>query len=181
MYPAHGRLAGLQPQLQALFASIPSDGYRRDALWPCRPLWQTAAMTPAEPIPASSATAAISVVCLCAGWCTTCQAYGTTFAQLARDWPQVRFAWIDIEEHSDALGDAALDIENFPTVMVLRGARPLFFGTILPHAGTLARLVQSAVEGGATQAVDADGQALAAPVAALLAQGVGGVGTGAAA
>ena len=133
-------------------------------------------MTPAEPIPASSATAAISVVCLCA-----CQAYGATFAQLARDWPQARFAWIDIEEHSDALGDAALDIENFPTVMVLRGARPLFFGTILPHAGTLARLVQSAVEGGATQAVDADGQALAAPVAALLAQGVGGVGTGAAA
>ena len=147
----------------------------------CRPLWQTAAMTPAEQIPASSATAAISVVCLCAGWCTTCQAYGATFAQLARDWPQTRFAWIDIEEHSDALGDAALDIENFPTVMVLRGARPLFFGTILPHAGTLARLVQSALDGGATQAVDADGQALAAPVAALLAQGVGGVGTGAAA
>lgn len=138
----------------------------------CRPLWHTAAMTSAEPI---------SVVCLCAGWCTTCQAYGATFAQLARDWPQARFAWIDIEEHSDALGDAALDIENFPTVMVLRGARPLFFGTILPHAGTLARLVQSALESGATQAVDADGQALAAPVAALLAQGVGGVGTGAAA
>ena len=45
----------------------------------------------------------------------------------------------------------------------------------------LARLVQSALDGGATQAVDADGQALAAPVAALLAQGVGGVGTGAAA
>jgi len=131
------------------------------------------AMTPAEPI---------SVICLCAGWCTTCQAYGATFAQLAGDWPQARFAWIDIEEHSDALGDAALDIENFPTVMVLRGARPLFFGTILPHAGTLARLVQSALEGGATQAVDAAGHELAAPVAALLAQGVGGVsGTGTAA
>lgn len=134
-------------------------------------------MTSAEPTAAT-----ISVVCLCAGWCTTCQAYGATFAQLARDWPQARFAWIDIEEHSDALGDAALDIENFPTVMVLRGAQPLFFGTILPHAGTLARLVQSALEGGATQAVDTGGQALAVPVAALLAQGVGGVeGTGAAA
>lgn len=128
---------------------------------------------------AAPETPLLTVACLCAGWCTTCQAYAAPFAQLARALPQTRFVWIDIEAHADALGDAALDIENFPTVMVLRGARPLFFGTILPHAGTLARLVQSALEGGATQAVDADGQALAAPVAALLAQGVGGTGAAA--
>ncbi|MEY4754223.1 MAG: hypothetical protein RJA44_1898, partial [Pseudomonadota bacterium] len=51
------------------------------------------------------------VACLCAGWCTTCDAYAATFSDVARQQPQARFVWIDIEEHSDALGDAALDIE----------------------------------------------------------------------
>jgi thiol-disulfide isomerase/thioredoxin len=87
------------------------------------------------------------VACLCAGWCTTCDAYAATFSDVARQQPQARFVWIDIEEHSDALGDAALDIENFPTLMLLRGTQPLFYGTLLPHAGTLARLVTAALAG----------------------------------
>ena len=103
----------------------------------------------APPAPPSGLT----VACLCAGWCTTCQAYTETFAEIAARHPDVRCVWIDIESHSDALGDEALDIENFPTVMVLRtsmGSAPavLFHGTILPHAQTLDRLVKAAVEGG---------------------------------
>lgn len=97
------------------------------------------------------------VACLCAGWCTTCTAYRPQLAALAAERPGLRFAWIDIEDDADALGDEALDIENFPTVMVLRAGRPLFHGTLLPHAATLARLLDALAEGaaapGAAQAV----------------------------
>lgn len=117
---------------------------------------------PAHPEP-------LTVACLCAGWCVACKAYAATFAQVAQAHPDVRFAWIDIEDHSDALGDEALDIENFPTLLVLKGSapRPLFLGTVMPHAGTLERMVQAALAGsmdGATVRT-----ALAGPVTALAA------------
>ncbi|WP_395701901.1 thioredoxin family protein [Aquabacterium sp.] len=83
------------------------------------------------------------VACLCAGWCTTCTAYRGTLAEVAAAHPALRFAWIDIEDDSDALGDSALDIENFPTVMLLRAGRVLFHGTLLPHAATLLRLLEA--------------------------------------
>lgn len=119
----------------------------------------------------------LTVACLCAGWCVACQAYAATFAQVAQLHPDVCFTWIDIEDHSDALGDEALDIENFPTLLVMKGVqgsapRPLFLGTVMPHAGTLERMVQAAQSGlmdGATVRTT-----LAEPVAALAAarQGV---------
>ncbi len=83
------------------------------------------------------------VACLCAAWCTTCDAYRPVLAAVAAQHPGQRFAWIDIEDDADALGDDALDIATFPTVMVLRGGRPLFHGTLLPHAGTLSRLLET--------------------------------------
>lgn len=93
----------------------------------------------------------VLVACLCAGWCNTCTAYQATLASLAAAWPQYRFAWIDIEDDSDALGDDALDIENFPTVMVLgpgdNGPHVLFFGTLLPHASTLQRTLEALRDG----------------------------------
>ena len=114
----------------------------------------------------------LTVACLCAGWCVACKAYAATFAQVAQAHPDVRFAWIDIEDHSDALGDEALDIENFPTLLVLNAAqgqapRPLFLGTVMPHAGTLERMVQAAQSGSMDNATVRT--TLAEPVAALAA------------
>lgn len=112
----------------------------------------------------------LTVACLCAGWCVACQAYAATFAQVAQAHPDVCFTWIDIEDHSDALGDEALDIENFPTLLVLKGAqgpRPLFLGTVMPHAGTLERMVLAAQTGSMDGA--SVRTALAGPVAALAA------------
>jgi thiol-disulfide isomerase/thioredoxin len=117
-------------------------------------------------------TAPLTVACLCAGWCVACQGYVAPFAQVASTYPDAHFVWIDIEEHSDALGDAALDIENFPTVMVLQGRQALFLGTVLPHPATLARLVQAAQDG--SLADTGVNSAMAGPVADLAAtlQGV---------
>jgi len=94
---------------------------------------------------------ALLVACLCAAWCDTCAAYRSTLAAAAAAHPGLHFAWIDIEDDSDALGEAALDIENFPTLMLLRGGRPLFHGTVLPHAGTLSRLLANLPESGAAE------------------------------
>ena len=84
------------------------------------------------------------VACLCAGWCRTCDEVRPTFEELARDRPDMRFAWIDIEDESEALGPLALEVENFPTLLVANGPQVRFYGTVLPHAGTLGRTIDAA-------------------------------------
>jgi thiol-disulfide isomerase/thioredoxin len=91
-------------------------------------------------------TEPLLVACLCAEWCLTCKAYRDTFAAVAATHPQARFVWVDVEDHADALeseGHDAPDIVNFPTLLVLNGAAPLFFGTVLPHANVLERMLTS--------------------------------------
>ena len=66
------------------------------------------------------ASPSLTVACLCAAWCRTCDDYQAAFAEVARAHAQARFVWIDIEEHSDVLG-GDLDVENFPTLALLRG------------------------------------------------------------
>ncbi|GAB4396203.1 MAG: thioredoxin family protein [Rhodoferax sp.] len=84
-------------------------------------------------------------VCLCAQWCTTCAAYAHTFAQvrhhLAPAFGHARFVWIDIEDDADLIDP--LDVENFPTLLVSRGAQALFFGPLTPQPETLQRLLQA--------------------------------------
>lgn len=101
------------------------------------------------------------VACLCAGWCSSCRDYRATFSQLAREHPGLRFVWVDIEDHSDALAPFGLDIQNFPTVLVARGDELRFLGPVLPHPSTLARTLAAAREAvlGASRA---DGAALVA-------------------
>jgi len=85
------------------------------------------------------------VACLCAAWCGTCGEYQAVFAALAAQHPQDCFVWIDVETHADRLGD--LDIENFPTILVqpVAGGAPQFYGTLLPHAEVLARMLARGV------------------------------------
>ena len=91
------------------------------------------------------------VACLCAQWCRTCDAYRDTLVHV-RDALQpapaqapMRFVWVDIEDESELVGD--LDIEDFPTLLLARGDRVLFFGPLLPHAQTLDRLVRGGLSG----------------------------------
>ena len=89
----------------------------------------------------STAPTHLTVYCLCAGWCRTCDAYRQIFDTLAQEWAvQARWVRVDIEDHADAIGD--VDIENFPTLLVADAAQIYFFGTVLPHAGVVARLVE---------------------------------------
>jgi thiol-disulfide isomerase/thioredoxin len=88
----------------------------------------------------------VLVACLCADWCGACREYRPTFDALAAQFAsRAEFAWIDIEDESDALGDP--DIENFPTLLVADAATLRFLGAVTPHAATLERLVAGAIAG----------------------------------
>jgi thiol-disulfide isomerase/thioredoxin len=83
------------------------------------------------------------VACLCAGWCGVCRDWRPLFDEAARAHPGLRFAWVDVEDEAEAMGD--VEIETFPTLLVAQGDRPLFLGAIPPTASQLARLVSSLV------------------------------------
>jgi thiol-disulfide isomerase/thioredoxin len=104
------------------------------------------------------------VACLCAAWCVACREYGPTFAALAAQLGgEADFAWIDVEDDADALGD--LDIENFPTLLIADAGAASFFGAVTPQRQTAERLIRGALAGGLR--VDAD-PALVARVGALV-------------
>jgi thioredoxin 1 len=94
------------------------------------------------------------VICLCADWCGLCREYQDVFTQVAgqkdRHEPASRFALVDVEDQSDLAGD--LDIETFPTLLVADSEGVLFLGTLIPHAGTLSRLLASLQVDGAKRA-----------------------------
>jgi thiol-disulfide isomerase/thioredoxin len=82
-----------------------------------------------------------TVVCLCAEWCGTCRDYRPVFAARAASADDAVHLWVDIEDDADALGD--LDIETFPTVLVLQGDLPRFLGPVLPQPGVVDALLRS--------------------------------------
>jgi thiol-disulfide isomerase/thioredoxin len=83
------------------------------------------------------------VTCLCAEWCDVCREYRPRFEALAQRFPQVKFAWLDIEDDAEEVGE--LEIENFPTIRVTRGAEQLFYGVMLPQPEHLARVLEKFV------------------------------------
>ena len=81
------------------------------------------------------------VACFCAAWCDTCEEYKPKLRALSSALPQHVFAWIDIEDHAELLGE--VDVENFPTLLIQIGGRVVFYGPMLPHIGHLERLLES--------------------------------------
>lgn len=81
------------------------------------------------------------VACLCAAWCDTCQIYRAQFDALIAKHPDKCFAWIDIEDQADLVD--ALDIDNFPTILIEHQNAAVFFGTMLPDVSQVERLLSS--------------------------------------
>ncbi|MEO6362931.1 MAG: thioredoxin family protein [Caldimonas sp.] len=92
------------------------------------------------------------VACLCAAWCGACRDYRAVFETLALSFAGSEFAWIDVEDRADALGE--LDVEDFPTLFIARGGETLFLGPVTPHLATADRLVRSALAGELAATVD---------------------------
>jgi thioredoxin 1 len=81
------------------------------------------------------------VIALCAEWCNVCREWRATFNETAATRPDLQFAWVDIEDEAEAMGD--VDIETFPTVLIGRGSHALFLGPVQPSAMQLSRLLSS--------------------------------------
>lgn len=83
-----------------------------------------------------------AVICLCAAWCGTCREFQPAFEALAASHPGQAFAWVDVEDEADRLGD--LDVETFPTLLVGSADGTVrFLGPVLPQAGGVERLLRS--------------------------------------
>jgi len=86
------------------------------------------------------------VVCLCADWCGLCRDYRELFTQMAARYPGSRFAWLDIEDQAELVGD--VEVETFPTLLVAGAEGTHFLGPLTPHAQTLSRLLDSLAQPG---------------------------------
>ena len=107
---------------------------------------------------------ALQVICLCAEWCGVCREWTPVFEQLASTHPQVQFAWVEVEDEADAMGD--VDVETFPTLLVARGATPSFFGPVQPSGAQLSRLIESLSDASSVR-VSAESSALLSRLAPL--------------
>ena len=106
------------------------------------------------------------VICLCAEWCGVCREWREAFTQAASAHPELRFAWVDVEDEADAMGD--VDIETFPTLLIAREGRPLFYGPVLPSGTQFTRLIASLQDTPATPAVSAEAVPLLERLAATV-------------
>jgi len=107
------------------------------------------------------------VACLCAEWCGSCREYRAAFAAFSvRYGERADFAWIDVEDESDALADP--DLENFPTLLIAAGDRPLFYGAVT--AASAERLVAGALDGELAPSAGPDAADLVVRVRRLLAE-----------
>lgn len=89
------------------------------------------------------------VTCLCATWCTTCELYRQTFAEMAKLFPETKFRWIDIEDESDFVGD--VDVVNFPTLLITEGRQIRFFGTVTTQLRVLEAMIAASAKTTASQ------------------------------
>ena len=110
---------------------------------------------------AASTTGTWWVVALCAEWCHVCRDWRAAFQQTAASHGDMNFAWVDIEDEADAMGD--FDVETFPTLLVAHGGRPLFLGPIQPAPAQLARLLASLKHAQTDEAVSGPGVSAEAP------------------
>jgi thioredoxin 1 len=108
-----------------------------------------------------------TVACLCAAWCRTCDAVRPHFEARAAAQTYVTHRWIDVEDEADVIGD--LDIETFPTLLVVRDGVPLFFGPVLPKPEAVDALIAALIEDPTPRAADTIHAADLAPLLALLA------------
>ena len=86
----------------------------------------------------------IRVVCLCAAWCGVCREFDPAFTALAQSHPHASFHWVDVEDQADWVD--ALEVDNFPTLLLGVNGTPVFYGTTLPHANVVERLIERAAD-----------------------------------
>jgi thiol-disulfide isomerase/thioredoxin len=99
------------------------------------------------------------VACLCAQWCGTCRDYRPLFDQLQTEFAAAHFVWIDIEDEANLVDP--VEVDNFPTLLVVSDGQTRFFGTLLPHIDALRRILQTQLSPERASTVEPQAQVLA--------------------
>jgi thioredoxin-like negative regulator of GroEL len=103
---------------------------------------------------------ATHIVCLCAAWCRLCDDYAPVLeqvtAELTTAGTALRRHWIDIEDDAELVDD--VDVETFPTIVIIDSRAVRFAGPLEPQPDTLRRLLRATV-------VEASSDARWSPVA----------------
>ncbi|MDX1668142.1 MAG: thioredoxin family protein [Limnobacter sp.] len=103
----------------------------------------------------SSMTPPLLVLVCCAQWCGVCRDFKQPLRSLASRLPSHQFVWIDIEDTD--LWEDEVDIENFPTVVVVdQMGKQYFCGPIEPHIKALQKLVETFEADGSARPVQND-------------------------
>ena len=85
--------------------------------------------------------ASLTVYCLCAAWCRTCDSYKKVFEDFGRDNAErANLVWVDIEDSNEAMED--VEVENFPSLLIAKAQEVYFFGPVVPYTPVLSRLVE---------------------------------------
>ncbi|MDD3675752.1 MAG: thioredoxin family protein [Thauera propionica] len=101
------------------------------------------ALHPIQSLPAHPrlADGPMLVIALCADWCGTCREFQPVLERIALAHPEMVFAWADIEDDAELVGDIELD--SFPTLAIFHRGRPLHFGASPPLEPVVTRLIRS--------------------------------------
>ncbi|MDR2016883.1 MAG: thioredoxin family protein [Burkholderiales bacterium] len=83
---------------------------------------------------------ALLVICLCAEWCAVCRDFKPEYSALAQQHPKTLFAYIDIEDDEALIG--ALELDDFPTLVVFRGDALVHFGIVKAKRSNIVQLLQ---------------------------------------
>ena len=106
----------------------------------------------------------VHVACLCAAWCRLCDEYSAVLESVTQELKALgsglRLHWIDIEDEAELVGD--VDVETFPTLVIVGPEGVRFAGPVAPQPEVLRRLLRLTV-------LDAGDESKWAPVAAEIA------------
>jgi thiol-disulfide isomerase/thioredoxin len=84
----------------------------------------------------------LTVYCLCAGWCTTCDSFRTELQALQAAQPDLAVHWVDIEDEAELVDP--IEVETFPTLLIVNGTVPSFLGPVRPQREFVQRLLDRA-------------------------------------
>ncbi|EBH9038133.1 TPA: thioredoxin family protein [Salmonella enterica] len=79
------------------------------------------------------------IVCLCADWCSSCQAWQDDFSQMSLEYTADCFVWLDIDKHPDMVADIDLDV--LPVLLIQDEKNIYFLGTIKPEIEIFKKLL----------------------------------------
>ncbi len=83
----------------------------------------------------------LMIVALCAEWCGTCREFRPMLERHVAGREDCRMLWCDIEDEAELLGD--VDVEDFPTLLIIRAEQVCYFGTSLPLEPVVAQLLRA--------------------------------------